>query len=186
MLAPTLAQNQTIPLFHEIHEDDQYLLNTIDGEWFSILYHLPWEDYRPHAAAYYDALYDFNIAEQKKRAERKNEKKPDSKNTEAKEEARQRLLFERATLQTSTEEVPQIIYQEKVVEFKPTRTNPQEISPGVVPVRLVGRKPKCFFSLFKSFMGTTLMGFPVEPEKVHLLLTSNPSFARVCGFAPHV
>ena len=41
MLAPALAQNQTLPLFHEIHEDDQYLLNTLDGEWFSILYYLP-------------------------------------------------------------------------------------------------------------------------------------------------
>ncbi|MCP4887243.1 MAG: hypothetical protein GY904_11605, partial [Planctomycetaceae bacterium] len=28
------------------------------------------------------------------------------------------------------------------------------------------------------------MGFPAEPEQVHLLLKSNPSFARVCGFAP--
>ena len=28
------------------------------------------------------------------------------------------------------------------------------------------------------------MGFPAEPEKVHLLLKSNPSFARVCGFSP--
>ena len=28
------------------------------------------------------------------------------------------------------------------------------------------------------------MGFPAELEQVHLLLKSNPSFARVCGFAP--
>ena len=28
------------------------------------------------------------------------------------------------------------------------------------------------------------MGFPAEPEQVYLLLRSNPSFARVCGFAP--
>ncbi len=28
------------------------------------------------------------------------------------------------------------------------------------------------------------MGFPAEPEKVHLLLTSNLPFARVCGFVP--
>ena len=32
-------------------------------------------------------------------------------------------------------------------------------------------------------MGTVLMGFPAEPEQVHLLLKSNPSFARVCGYA---
>ena len=28
------------------------------------------------------------------------------------------------------------------------------------------------------------MGFPAEPERVYLLLKSNPSFARVCGFIP--
>ena len=28
------------------------------------------------------------------------------------------------------------------------------------------------------------MGFPAEPEWVHVLLRSNPSFARVCGFVP--
>ncbi len=47
----------------------------------------------------------------------------------------------------------------------------------MVPVRLLGRKPKCFFGLLKSYIGTTLMGFPAEPEQVHLLLKSNPSFA---------
>ena len=184
MLAPSLVQNQTIPLLHEIHEDDQYLLNTIDGEWFSILYYLPWKDYRILAATYYDALYDFNIEEQKKRAENKRAKESDSQNKETKEEARQRLLFERPTMKTSVGETPQILHQENIVEFKPPKTNPLDLSPGDVPVRLVGRKPKCFFSLFKSFMGTALMGFPTEPEKVHLLLDSNPSFARVCGFAP--
>jgi len=28
-----------------------------------------------------------------------------------------------------------------------------------------------------------LIGYPAEPEQAHLLLKSNPSFARVCGFA---
>jgi hypothetical protein len=54
----------------------------------------------------------------------------------------------------------------------------------VVPLRLIGRKPKCFFGLLKSFIGAPLMGFPAEPEQVHLLLKINPSFARVCGFVP--
>jgi hypothetical protein len=77
-----------------------------------------------------------------------------------------------------------IIYQGKVVELKVPKVDPMGLAPGVVPLRLVGRKPKCFFSLLKSFMGTTLMGFAPEPEQVHLLLKSNPSFARVCGFTP--
>lgn len=184
MLTSFTPQNQTLPLFHTIHEDDAYLLNTIDGEWFRILCDLPWEDYRSVAAAYYDALYDYNLNEQNKRIERKKHNPSDSTPDETQDEAQQRLLFERVTMQTSADEEPSIIYEKKVVELKPARTHPLELSPGVVPARLVGRKPKCFFSLFKSFMGTTLMGFPAEPEKVHLLLTSNPSFARVCGFAP--
>ena len=62
MLSPRIAQCQQIPLIHEVHSDDEHLLSTIDGEWFEILYHFPWEDYRPFAADYYNALYDFNQA----------------------------------------------------------------------------------------------------------------------------
>ncbi len=63
MLSPQITHCQQVPLIHEVHADDQYLLNTIDGEWFEILHHFPWADYRHHAAAYYDALYQFNIEE---------------------------------------------------------------------------------------------------------------------------
>jgi hypothetical protein len=61
---------------------------------------------------------------------------------------------------------------------------PMEVSPGIVPFRLGGKRPKCFFALLKSFLGTTLMGFACEPENVYMLLKSNPSFVRICGFAP--
>ena len=47
-------------LFHIIHEDDIYLLNTEDAEWFQVLYYLPWEKYLGHAVEYYNALYEFN------------------------------------------------------------------------------------------------------------------------------
>ena len=63
MLSPGIVEDQQIPLLHEVRADDQYLLNIIDGEWFEILHHLPWTDYRHHAAAYYDALYAFNSEE---------------------------------------------------------------------------------------------------------------------------
>ena len=63
MLSPRVAEGHQIPLIHEVHADDQYLLDTLDGEWFEILYDLPWEGYRPHAAAYYEALYAFNMSE---------------------------------------------------------------------------------------------------------------------------
>ncbi|MEJ2330925.1 MAG: hypothetical protein P8Z33_13950, partial [Gammaproteobacteria bacterium] len=39
------------------------------------------------------------------------------------------------------------------------------------------------FALLKGFLGASLMGFAPEPEQVHLLLKSNPAFARVCGFS---
>lgn len=178
MLSPGIAEDQQIPLLHEVRTDDQYLLNTIDGEWFEILYHLPWTDYRHHAAAYYDALYAFN-SEEREASRGANESTP-----EKKEEAKQRLLFDRATMQSTQAQPPQIIYQGQVVECTIPHVDPMGLAPGVVPLRLVGRKPKCFFGLLKSFMGTTLMGFPAEPEQVHLLLKSNPSFARVCGFSP--
>ena len=177
MLSPRVAECYQFPLFHEVHLDDQRLLNTIDGEWFEILHYFPWGNYRVHAASYYDALYDFNVSQ------REVSENPDKTTTETKEEARQRLLFDRTTMQTS-ETAPQILYKGQVVESKPATVNPMELSPGVVPARLAGRQPKCFFGLFKSFLGTVLMGFPAEPEQVHLLLTSNPSFARVCGFSP--
>ena len=65
MLSPHVAEGYQIPLFHEVHADDEYLLNTIDGEWFELLHHFAWADYREHAAAYYDALYAFNLDQDK-------------------------------------------------------------------------------------------------------------------------
>jgi hypothetical protein len=178
MLAPQFLNCQQVPLIHEVHADDKYLLNTIDGEWFEILHHFPWADYRHHAAAYYDALYAFNSEE------REASKSADELTPETEEEAKQRMLFDRATMQSNQAQRPPIIYQGQVVECTAPQVDPLSLSPGVVPLRLVGRTPKCFFGLLKSFMGTTLMGFPAEPEQVHLLLKSNPSFARVCGFSP--
>jgi len=178
MLSPSIADGYQIPLIHEVYADDQYLLNTIDGEWFEILHRFAWEDYRHHAAAYYDALYQFNSEE------REASKGAAGSTLETKEEAKQRLLFDRPTMQAASAEPPQIIYQGQVVESTASRVDPMSVAPGVVPFRLAGRKPKCFFALLKSFMGTALMGFPAEPEQVHLLLTTNPSFARVCGFLP--
>ncbi len=175
MLTLRVAEDHQVPLIHEVHADDQYLLNTIEGEWFEILHDFPWEDYRHHAAAYYDALYEFNLRDGQPPV---GDKGPPR---ETKAQARQRLLFDRATMQGSS---ASILYPGNVMESKPPEVDPLDLAPGVVPLRLVGRKPKCFFGLLKGFIGTALMGFPAEPEQVHLLLKSNPSFARVCGFSP--
>ncbi len=178
MLSPPVLQGQQIPLLHEVHADDQYLLNTIEGEWFEILSAFPWQSYREVAAAYYDALYAFNLDES-----------PVSDSAcepvaESQAEAKQRLLFNRTTMQRGDRGQGTILYQAPEVPAPMATVDPLALAPGVVPPRLVGRKPKCFFSLLKSFIGAPLMGFPAEPESVYLLLRSNPSFARVCGFIP--
>jgi hypothetical protein len=178
MLSPQVINCQQVPLIHEVHADDQYSLNTIDGEWFEILHHFHWVDYRHHAATYYDALYAFNIKEQEASIS------AGEGTSETEKEAKQRLLFDRATMQSTATQLPQVIYKGRAMECPAPHVDPLSLSPGVVPMRLVGRKPKCFFGLLKSFMGTALMGFAAEPEQVQLLLKSNPSFARVCGFSP--
>lgn len=38
-------KSQQKTLFHIIHEDDIYLLNTAYAEWFQVLYYLPREKY---------------------------------------------------------------------------------------------------------------------------------------------
>ena len=135
MLSPRLAEGQQIPLIHEFHSDDDYLLNTIDGEWFEILYYLSWEDYRPFAADYYNALYDFN-QQPPQTATEGGDARP-----ETKEEARQRLLFDRATAPNPTNPPARILYQGEVVEPKAQDVQPSDVAPGVIPLRLVGRKP---------------------------------------------
>jgi len=77
-----------------------------------------------------------------------------------------------------------VVYNIEKVEENIIETDPEAISPGVSPFRMNGRRPKCFFALFKSFLGASLMGFSPEPEYVDLLLSSNPCFARFCGFVP--
>ncbi len=101
---------------------------------------------------------------------------------ESKEDARVRLLFDRETMKALEER--EVIYRQNILSAKISQVKPESVSPGVVPMRLGGKKPKFFFSMFKSFMGAPLMGFAAEPEDVHRLLVSNPSFIRVCGFDP--
>jgi hypothetical protein len=161
-----------IPLIHVVHEDDALLSASPEAEWYNLLKNLPWEPYHRIAVDYYDALYHFN----KTHGDR--EKAIDVNETE--EAAKHRLLFGRATM---NEDTPVLFEEDFVTDQLPT-VSPSMIAPGKTPDRLGGRKPKCFFSLFKSFIGTALMGFESTPEKVHLLLTSNLSFARVCEFVP--
>jgi hypothetical protein len=169
----TVVPHQQIPLIYVVNEDDELLANSPDAEWYKILQNLPWEQYRPIGADYYNALYHFN----KLSADRQKDK---NSFKEDKETATQRLLFDRATMD---ETASVLLDEEFITEIDPI-VSPSMIAPGKTPDRLGGKKPKCFFALFKSFIGASLMGFESIPEKVHLLLTSNLGFARVCGFVP--
>jgi hypothetical protein len=180
MLSLTQVEGQQIPLIHTVHEDDRILLNDPEAEWFRILSDFPWQEYRERSAEYYNALYQFNLNEAEKRKNRGDHKK----NTETKKEAIQRLLFSRPTAQAEKDHEVPILYQAPSLQPISSVVDPEKIAPGIVPARLYGRKPKCFFAMFKSFLGATLMGFSPEPEIVYNLLRSNPSFNRVCGFAP--
>ena len=181
MLSVLQYDNHQIPLIHIVHEDDLVLLGAPDSAWFEVLHYFPWKDYQIYGAQYYDALYEFNIREAKKRQERS----ATQETVETEEQAKQRLLFDRVTMQKYQEAAnAAIIYEGAAPESEHAKIEPESISPGVVPLREGGKKPKCFFALLKGFLGATLMGFAPEPEKVSLLLNSNPSFVRVCGFAP--
>jgi uncharacterized glyoxalase superfamily protein PhnB len=169
----SVAAHQQIPLIHVVHEDDELLANSPDAEWYKILQNLPWEQYRSIAADYYNALYHFNKS-------KTHSQKISDLSEEQKETATQRLLFDRATMD---ETAPVLSEEEFITDMLPT-VCPSMIAPGITPDRLGGKKPKCFFALFNSFIGASLMGLEAIPEKVHLLLTSNLSFARVCGFIP--
>ena len=103
-----------------------------------------------------------------------------SPSNESKDEAKQRILFNRATM---NDDRP-VLHELPAVPELEALVTPTMVAPGITPDRGAGKKPKCFFALFKSFLAAPLMGFPSEPENVHNLLCSNLQFARVCGFIP--
>ena len=81
-------------LFEYINEDDEILLNSPNAEWYRLLKNFLWEDYRELGVAYYNALYNFNIS-------KSHLSQSTQKNNETKEEACQRLLFDRTTMDKS-------------------------------------------------------------------------------------
>jgi hypothetical protein len=162
-----------LPLIHTVDKDDQLLINSPDAEWYRILKYFPDMNYRQVAADYYNSLYHFNKCCTMNPGDQ-------NVNDEDKQQATQRLLFNRATMNNST---PVIFDKDFITPIEEVVTSDQ-IAPGITPNRLGGKKPKCFFAMFKSFVGTSTMGFAPEPENVYALLTSNMSFARVCGLVP--
>jgi hypothetical protein len=176
-----MVLTEQIPLIQIVDSDDEILSQDKNiNQWYHVLKDFPWRPYRNLAAAYYDALYAFNLSQKEKEKEKHNAIDSTHDEDETKEHARQRLLFERATLDPNAA----ILYAAPSAPSTVSTVDPLFLAPGIVPDRLVGKKPKCFFALFKAFLGAALMGFAAEPEYVHKLLISNLSFARSCGFVP--
>lgn len=173
-MIPTPTASNQIPLVVTVHEDDQLLYNSPYSEWYPIIKDLPDEEYQEIGAEYYNCLHHFNLEQQAKSAQNL------TPSNETKDEAKQRLLFNRTTM---NDDQPVLHELPVVPEFKSIIT-PSMIGPGITPNWGAGKKPKCFFALFKSFICAPMMGFEAEPEKVHDLLCSNLQFARVCGFIP--
>lgn len=167
-----LARAQ-LPLIQVVESDDLYFEQHPDLLWFGVLRDLDWRALRPAAARYYEALWQFNVEQQRGREKRLAEANP-----ETREDATLRLLLERPTLSSglaalhpNSEQPPAEI-----------RVPPQSLEPGVTPYRIAGKSPKCFFALAKAFLGMTLRGRRPDPDSVYDELSSNPGYARACGF----
>ena len=163
------------PLFTFVETDDIALANQKEIIWFHLLREFDWYPYQLLAAKYYDALFRRNLAA----AEASATATCGAPNPETKDEATQRLLFNRPTLQEGN--VP-ILHYTPLPKEKIFSVDPDAIEPGKPPMRLAGKRPKCFFAMLKSFLGVSLMGKMAEPELVYQELLNNPAFARACGF----
>lgn len=84
-----------IPLIEFVESDDLYLQQQEDVLWFSVVRNLDWRSFRPVAARYYEALWQFNVRQAQVARER--DVTPPA-NPETKSDATLRLLFERATM----------------------------------------------------------------------------------------
>ena len=174
MVALTAPAAQQLPLIHVVECDDIYLAKAEDVLWWHVLREVDWQPWVPVAAQYYEALWEFNQAQARARQE-KTQAAPD---TETRQQATLRLVAERATEDATAA----VVAPPAPAPLRVEHAEERALRPGVVPVRLAGRAPKCFFAMTKAFLGVLLRGRPGEPEIVHEELVSNPAFARACGF----
>lgn len=165
-----------LELIHVVESDDLFLEES-DVIWFRVLRDLDWRLLLDAAVQYYEALWHFN-RDQSQEQSRKKDSAPLAPNPETREQARQRLLHSRCTLDPSQP----ILATNDTVPLAPVHVNPDMIRPGHTPLRLSGRAPKDFFAMLKAFLGVMIMGRPGEPEFAFAELSNNPAFARTCGF----
>ena len=163
-----------LPLFQIVESDDLALAQHEDLVWFEMLRDFDYQPFLPVAAQYYEALWRFNADQIERRAETQDK----AINSEGQYNATLRLVEGRATM---NEQTP-ALFEIKAETLEPLHGDAREIRPGFPPLRLAGRPPKCFFAMFKAFLGVVLQGKHPEPEAVFGELRNNPSFARTCGF----
>ncbi len=166
------------PLFITLHEDDLRLIESRDATWFIALLAMDWREFRLVAAQYYQALYDMHRQAAKKlgmTASQFEELPP-----ETQEEAALRCAKDRAT--GGNKDAPILYVPATPPKINPTVVRERWLAPGFVPIRCAGRKPKCFFAMFKAFVGVSLLGKGSSADDVHDRLCFSPPFARACGF----
>jgi len=205
---PLLLQSPVGPqgvLFIEVHRDDAALLAAGKADWLRVILEFVWQAYCLVAAKYYQSLFEFNVEAARRRTDARKAESLDEKtraqatlwssveddddddddheccdeSQETRDEATLRLMGERPTGGNSTASI-----------LHPTPHAPQStptvradiLAPGVVPIRMAGKAPKCFFALLKAFLGVQAMGRDATAEEVHHHLQVAPSFARACGF----
>jgi len=175
MVAVVYSPGQ-LPLIEFIESDELFLQDEPQALWFDVLRKLDYRQFQPVAARYYEQLWQFNHQQTQDRLERQEH--PPAANPETQAQATARLLFGRATLDEQTP----VLYRPPPRPTPAFTIRPETLHPGVTPPRFAGRLPKCFFALFKAFLGVTLAGQPAEPQFVDQKLRENPAFARTCGF----
>ena len=171
---PVLTQplSSQRPLFVLVYHDDAALLASGTADWLRVLRQLDWRALCPVGAQYYQGLFESNVEAALRR--------PGPTNPESQDEATQRLLVQRPT--GGNAEAPLLHAVPPPTQVVPEIVRAEDLEPGVTPIRLAGRSPKCFFALAKAFIGVQLMGRGASAEEVHHHLVHSPPFARACGF----
>ncbi len=210
MVVTAVAGSQQLPLIIATERDDAYLGDAADVAWYRTLRDFDWHPLRLVAAQYYEALWHFNDARAAAQSERATlaaveaakaagmvvppapiaAAKPAAPDpvpaasaaiagaAESQEEAAVRLAQARPTEKGTGPLIAPAA--PRTLELLHVKAG--ALRPGIVPRRLAGRKAKCFFAMAKAYVGATLRGRAAEAGAVHDELTSNPAFARVCGF----
>lgn len=176
LLQPSSSQPY---LFVEVFRDDADILASEDGYWLQGIKALGWRSLQSVAAGYYQGLWEANQKAARERAIKAFGRR--RANSETQEQARLRLVAGRPT--GGNVDAPLLVPPVEEPVVAPT-IHPELLEPGVVPFRLGGKTPKCFFALVRAFVGVHLMGKSGSAEEVlHHLLVS-PTFRRACGFTP--